>query len=132
MSLQIAYAHPSIILPVQQSMRASKVRLQRILHTLRRLPSWLVESLFNDCLKAQGSSRSCCSVSPTQQSFSRPRASAGAPPASRIVVTMFENSEKAKAAYNSPVYLEARKVGDKYGNLRIFAVEGIVQQSRYR
>jgi uncharacterized protein (DUF1330 family) len=51
----------------------------------------------------------------------------GAPPASRIVVSMFENLEKAKAAYSSPAYLEARKIGDKYAKLRIFAVEGIAQ-----
>jgi len=52
---------------------------------------------------------------------------AGAPPASRIVVSVFENLEKAQAAYGSPAYLEARKIGDQYGKLRIFAVEGIPQ-----
>jgi uncharacterized protein (DUF1330 family) len=51
----------------------------------------------------------------------------GAPPASRIVVSMFENLEKAKEAYSSPAYLEARKIGDQYAKLRIFAVEGIAQ-----
>ena len=51
----------------------------------------------------------------------------GAPPASRIVVSMFENLDKAKAAYNSPAYLEARKIGDQYAKLRIFAVEGLAQ-----
>ncbi|MBU6457997.1 MAG: DUF1330 domain-containing protein [Bradyrhizobium sp.] len=51
----------------------------------------------------------------------------GAPPASRVVVSMFENLEKAKAAYSSPAYLEARKIGNQYGKLRIFAVEGIAQ-----
>ncbi|MGY2919423.1 DUF1330 domain-containing protein [Bradyrhizobium sp. USDA 3262] len=51
----------------------------------------------------------------------------GASPASRIVVSMFENLEKARAAYSSPAYLEARKIGDQYGKLRIFAVEGIAQ-----
>jgi len=51
----------------------------------------------------------------------------GAPPASRIVVSMFDSLEKAKAAYSSPAYLEARKIGDQYGKLRIFAVEGIAQ-----
>ena len=51
----------------------------------------------------------------------------GAPPASRIVVSVFENLEKAQAAYSSPAYSEARKIGDKYGKLRIFAVEGIAQ-----
>src|SRR5215470_2929419 len=52
---------------------------------------------------------------------------AGAPPASRVVVSVFDNLEKAQAAYSSPAYLEARKIGDKYGRLRIFAVEGIAQ-----
>lgn len=49
----------------------------------------------------------------------------GTPPASRIVLSVFENLDKAKAAYTSPAYLEARKIGDQYGKLRIFAVEGI-------
>jgi uncharacterized protein (DUF1330 family) len=49
----------------------------------------------------------------------------GAPPASRIVVSVFENLEKAQTAYTSPAYVEARQIGDKYGKLRIFAVEGI-------
>jgi uncharacterized protein (DUF1330 family) len=52
---------------------------------------------------------------------------AGAPPASRIVVSMFDSLENARAAYSSPAYLEARKIGDQYGKLRIFAVEGIAQ-----
>jgi uncharacterized protein (DUF1330 family) len=45
----------------------------------------------------------------------------------RIVISMFESMEKAQAAYTSPAFIEARKIGDKYGNLRIFAVEGIPQ-----
>ena len=49
----------------------------------------------------------------------------GTPPASRIVISAFESLDKAKSAYTSPAYLEARKIGDKYGKLRIFAVEGI-------
>ena len=51
----------------------------------------------------------------------------GAPPASRIVLSVFESLEKAQAAYTSPAYLEARKIGDQYGKLRIFAVEGLAQ-----
>ena len=50
---------------------------------------------------------------------------AGNPPASRIVVSVFESLEKAQAAYTSPAYIDARKIGDQYGKLRIFAVEGI-------
>lgn len=38
---------------------------------------------------------------------------------------VFENIDKAKAAYISPAYLEARKIGDKYAKLRIFVVEGL-------
>jgi len=49
----------------------------------------------------------------------------GAPPAGRIVVSKFESLEQAQAAYSSPAYLEARKIGDRYGKLRIFAVEGL-------
>jgi uncharacterized protein (DUF1330 family) len=52
---------------------------------------------------------------------------AGAPPASRIVLSVFENIEKAQAAYSSPAYIEARKIGDKYAKLRIFVVEGLSQ-----
>ena len=53
---------------------------------------------------------------------------AGNPPASRIVVSVFESMEKAQAAYTSPAYIEARKIGDQYGKLRIFAVEGVSPQ----
>jgi uncharacterized protein (DUF1330 family) len=52
---------------------------------------------------------------------------AGTPPASRIVLSVFESLEKAQAAYSSPAYTEARKLGDQYGKLRIFAVEGLPQ-----
>jgi uncharacterized protein (DUF1330 family) len=52
---------------------------------------------------------------------------AGAPPASRIVVSMFDSLEEARAAYSSPAYIKARKIGDQYGKFRIFAVEGIAQ-----
>ena len=52
---------------------------------------------------------------------------AGQPPASRIVLSVFESLEKAQAAYTSPAYVEARKIGDQHGKLRIFAVEGIPQ-----
>jgi uncharacterized protein (DUF1330 family) len=50
---------------------------------------------------------------------------AGDPPASRVVLSVFESLEKAQAAYTSPAYIEARKIGDQHGKLRIFAVEGI-------
>jgi uncharacterized protein (DUF1330 family) len=49
---------------------------------------------------------------------------AGDPPKSRIILSVFENMEKAHAAYASPAYLEAQEIGEKYAKLRIFAVEG--------
>ena len=52
----------------------------------------------------------------------------GEPPKSRIVLSVFENMEKAQAAYTSPEYLAARKIGDKYAKLRIFVVEGVPQK----
>jgi uncharacterized protein (DUF1330 family) len=51
----------------------------------------------------------------------------GAPPASRVVVSAFDSLEQAQAAYRSPAYIEARRVGDRYATLRIFAVEGVRQ-----
>ena len=51
----------------------------------------------------------------------------GEPPKARIVLSVFESLESAQAAYTSPAYLEARKIGDKYAKLRIFAVEGLPQ-----
>jgi uncharacterized protein (DUF1330 family) len=58
----------------------------------------------------------------------RTAAISGEPPKSRIVLSVFENIEKAEAAYTSPAYMEARKVGDKYAKLRIFVVEGLPQK----
>jgi uncharacterized protein (DUF1330 family) len=51
----------------------------------------------------------------------------GEPPRSRVVLSVFETIDKAQAAYTSPAYVEARKIGDQYGKLRIFAVEGVAQ-----
>ena len=52
----------------------------------------------------------------------------GEPPKGRIVLSVFDSMEKAQAAYTSPAYLEARKIGDKYAKLRIFVVEGVPQK----
>jgi uncharacterized protein (DUF1330 family) len=35
--------------------------------------------------------------------------------------------EDAKAAFSSPEYMEARKIGDKYATFRVFAIEGVSQ-----
>jgi len=51
----------------------------------------------------------------------------GEPPQPRIAVMAFESMEKAQAAFNSSAYKEAKKVGDKYANFRIYAVEGLSQ-----
>ena len=50
----------------------------------------------------------------------------GAPPSKRVIISQFESLEKAVAAYNSPAYTEARKIGNQYAKFRIFAVEGVV------
>jgi uncharacterized protein (DUF1330 family) len=48
----------------------------------------------------------------------------GTPPKARYVIVSFENMDKAIAAYNSPAFKEARKIGDKYASsFRIIAVE---------
>ena len=48
----------------------------------------------------------------------------GEPAKSRITVRRYDSMDAAKAAYSSPAYKEARKVGDKYAKFHIFAVEG--------
>jgi uncharacterized protein (DUF1330 family) len=50
---------------------------------------------------------------------------AGKPPAPRMVLCVFEDLDAIKAAHASPAYLGARKVGNQYARLRIFAVEGL-------
>ena len=48
----------------------------------------------------------------------------GEPP-KRIAIMMFESLEKAEATFRSPAYTDAKKIGDKYANFRIYAVEGV-------
>jgi uncharacterized protein (DUF1330 family) len=48
----------------------------------------------------------------------------GDPPKSRIVLSVFENMEKAQAVYTSAAFQEAQNVGQKYAKFRIYAVEG--------
>jgi len=40
---------------------------------------------------------------------------------------VFESMEKARAAFDSPAFKEAKKVGDKYAKFRVYAVEGLAQ-----
>ena len=51
----------------------------------------------------------------------------GEPPKPRLAVMVFESMEKAQAAFNSPAYKEAKKVGDQYAKFRVYAVEGLSQ-----
>jgi uncharacterized protein (DUF1330 family) len=51
----------------------------------------------------------------------------GTPPKSRTVIIMFDSLEKAQAAYASPAYQAARKIGDQYARFRIWAMEGVAQ-----
>ena len=51
----------------------------------------------------------------------------GEPPKPRIAVMVFESMEKARAAFDSPAFKEAKKVGDKYAKFRVYAVEGLPQ-----
>jgi uncharacterized protein (DUF1330 family) len=46
---------------------------------------------------------------------------------SRVVINVYDDLEKAKAARTAPEYLEARKIGDKYAKFRAYAVEGVAQ-----
>ena len=48
----------------------------------------------------------------------------GEPP-KRIVMFVFENMEKAQAAFTSSAYNEAWTAGSKYAKFRIYAVEGV-------
>jgi uncharacterized protein (DUF1330 family) len=74
-------------------------------------------SLANKALAASGQKRLASSGNTV--------AIAGDPPKSRVVVAVFDNMEKAQAAYSSQAFLDAQKVGEKYAKFRIFAVEGM-------
>jgi uncharacterized protein (DUF1330 family) len=51
----------------------------------------------------------------------------GAAPKNRIVINAFDNMDETMKAYNSQAYKDARKIGDKYGTFRIYAVEGVAK-----
>jgi uncharacterized protein (DUF1330 family) len=51
----------------------------------------------------------------------------GDPPKTRVTIQVWDSLEKMQAAFNSPEYKEARKIGDKYAKFRAFAVEGLPQ-----
>jgi uncharacterized protein (DUF1330 family) len=49
------------------------------------------------------------------------------PSGTRITIRRYNSIEDAKAAYSSPEYKEARKIGDKYATFRVIAIEGVPQ-----
>ena len=51
----------------------------------------------------------------------------GAPPKTRVTIQQIDSLEAAQAWRNSAQYKDARKIGDKYGTFRAFAVEGLPQ-----
>jgi uncharacterized protein (DUF1330 family) len=53
----------------------------------------------------------------------------GEPPphSTRVTIRRYNSMEEAKAAYSSPEYLEARRIGDKYATFRVFALEAVSQ-----
>ena len=48
-------------------------------------------------------------------------------PSTRVTIRRYNSIEDAKAAYSSPDYMEARKIGDKYATFNVFAIEGVSQ-----
>ena len=51
----------------------------------------------------------------------------GSPPASRVAINRFDSLEAVQAWRNSAQYKDARKIGDKYGRFRSFAVQAVPQ-----
>lgn len=51
----------------------------------------------------------------------------GEAPKGRVTMWQFESLEKALAAYASPAFVEAKKIGDKYTKFRVYAVEALPQ-----
>jgi uncharacterized protein (DUF1330 family) len=51
----------------------------------------------------------------------------GEPP-KRIVLLIFENFDRAQAAFNSAAFVEAAKIGERHAKFRIYAVEGAPPQ----
>jgi uncharacterized protein (DUF1330 family) len=51
----------------------------------------------------------------------------GEPPKGRVVLVQWDSMEQMTKWRHSPEYGKARAVGEKYGNFRIFAVDGVPQ-----
>jgi uncharacterized protein (DUF1330 family) len=51
----------------------------------------------------------------------------GRPPNPRVVLISFNSLADAQAAFASPAYRDARKIGEKYAKFRIWVIEGLSQ-----
>jgi uncharacterized protein (DUF1330 family) len=51
----------------------------------------------------------------------------GDPPKGRVAILQWDSLEQLKAWRNSPEYVEARAIGEKYAKFRVFAVDGVTQ-----
>ena len=52
---------------------------------------------------------------------------AGTPPKKRVIINAFDNMDAAVAAYNSPAFKEATKIGDKYATFRTLPSKDVDQ-----
>lgn len=53
----------------------------------------------------------------------------GAPPAGRVIVVQFDNFASAQHFIESDGFKSSQAAGDKYADIRIFAVEGVAPQA---
>ena len=51
----------------------------------------------------------------------------GTPPKSRVTILQWESVEQYNAYRKSAAFVDARKIGEKYGKFRTFAIEGMPQ-----
>ena len=51
----------------------------------------------------------------------------GSPPATRVAINQFDSLRAVLAWRDSAQYRAARKIGDKYGKFRSFAIQGMTQ-----
>jgi uncharacterized protein (DUF1330 family) len=49
----------------------------------------------------------------------------GPAPAGRVIVVQFENFDKAKGFVESAGFKDSQVIGDRYADIRIYAVEGV-------
>jgi uncharacterized protein (DUF1330 family) len=57
----------------------------------------------------------------------QPRAVTGSPPAGRVIVVQFDSIDKLVAFTESPGFKDSQAIGEKYANIRIYGVEGVLK-----